>query len=339
MPTNVKPTTEVTCPKCGEHFELEASIVDHLRDEWVSQERAQLKRELLAEQKPEIEKRAQKQADILAAKKVREAEEELSERNRQIASLRRQVTTLQKKPPPGRAQELGVVRQQTLADILKARFRTDRVSVISRGIAGADVVQIVCDGGGAPCGSILWETKRAANRQKSWVQKLRGDQKAGKHTAAVIVSDVLPDPDRLLMEVDGVWVATIDVAGDVAMILRQTVLDVAAGHGSAARRDDLKGLVYDFLTSAEFTGRIAAIVETALHMRDDVDQERRVFQARWKQREQQIESVVHDTATIYGNLKGIGARLPTVEALELGAPDAFELPTATESRHPSPSAA
>jgi len=169
MPTNVKPTTEVTCPKCGEHFELEASIVDHLRDEWVSQERAQLKRELLAEQKPEIEKRAQKQADILAAKKVREAEEELGERNRQIASLRRQVTTLQKKLPPGRAQELGVVRQQTLADILTGRFRTDRISVISRGVAGADVVQIVCDGGGARCGSILWETKRAANWQKSWV--------------------------------------------------------------------------------------------------------------------------------------------------------------------------
>jgi len=326
MPTKATLATEVTCPSCGKRFQLEASILDHLREGWVTQERARLKRELLAGQKPEIEKRAQKQADTLAARKVREAQEELRERDRQITSLRRQVTTLQKKLPPGRAQELGVVRQQTLADILETRFRADRVSVVPRGVAGADVVQIVCDVGGTTCGSILWETKRAANWQKSWVRKLRADQKAGKHMAAVIVSDVLPDSDRALMDVDGVWVATIDIAGDLASILRQAMLDVAATQGIAARRDDLKGLVYDYLTSAEFTGHIIAIVETAGHMRDDVDQERRAFQTRWKQREQQIESVVLDAAAMYGDLTGIGARLPTVEALELAAPRVIELP-------------
>lgn len=335
MPTKAKLPTEIVCPKCGERFPLEASLVDRLRDEWVTHERAHLRRKLIAEQKPEIEQLVQKQADTLAAKKVRDAEEKLSEQTKQVAALRRQLTTLQKKLPPGRAQELGVVRQQTLADVLMARFRMDNVSVVSRGVAGADVVQIVCDSAGAPCGSILWETKRATNWQKSWVRKLRGDQKAGKHTVAVIVSEALPDPDKVLMEVEGVWVTTIDVAGDVASILRRALLDVATTQATTARREDLKGLVYDYLTSTGFTGHVATIVETALRMRGDVDQERRVFQARWSQREQQIESVVQDAAAIYGDLKGIGARLPTVEVLELAGPNVIELSVTPENTRPS----
>jgi len=330
MPAKPKPATqtEVVCPKCGNRFPLEATLLDHLQTQWSSQERTRLRREVRTEMSPEIEKLATKQARKLAADEVRESREELSESRRQISSLKRTVTTLQKKLPAGRAQELGVVRQHSLAEILEARFRTDRISMIGRGVAGADVVQTVCDGSGTSCGSILWETKRAANWQKAWLRKLKSDQMAGKHTVAVIVSDVLPDPDRPLVQIDGVWVTTLDVAGDLATVLRQPLLEVATARGAGARRDDLKGRVYDYLAGDEFTTRIISIVETAKRMRDSVAVEQRAFQTRWRERERQIESVVCDVAAVIGDLRGIGAALPAVDGLELPAPPVVALPSA-----------
>jgi len=320
MPTKSRTAdpTEVACPKCGHHFLLEDRIVDHLQEEWAKQERSRLKRELRAELSPEIEKLAQKQAEKLTVQELRESQEQLRERDNQIRALKRTVTTLQKKLPDGRAQELGVVRQQTLAEALETRFKMDKISVTPRGVAGADVVQVVRDPSGRACGSILWESKRAANWQKAWVRKLRADQKNGKHALAVIVSEVLPDPDKVLVEVDGVWVTTIDVACDIAAFLRDALLQIAAIRGTVAHRDDLKGLVYDYLTSGDFTSRIVSIVELAKRMRDELAHERHTFETRWTEREREIESIVLDIAAIYGDLKGIGASMPAVKTLELG---------------------
>ena len=116
-----------------------------------------MKREVRAELSPENEKLAQKQAEKLAVQEVRETQEQLRERDQQIKSLKRMVTTLQKKLPDGRAQELGVVRQWTLAEALESRFRVDNISVTAHGVAGADVVQVVRD----PNGKIVVRSSRS----------------------------------------------------------------------------------------------------------------------------------------------------------------------------------
>jgi hypothetical protein len=150
------------------------------------------------------------------------------------------------------------------------------------------------------------------------VRKLRTDQKNGAHELAVIVSEVLPDPDKVLMEEDGVWITTIDVACDIAAFLRRALLQIATVRGTVAGRDDLKGLVYDYLTSGDFAGRIVSIVELAKRMRDELAHEKHAFETRWAEREREIESIVLDIAAIYGDLKGIGASIPAVTTLELG---------------------
>ncbi len=48
-----------------------------------------------------------------------------------------------------------MVRQQTLAEMLKERFPEDHVNVVGRGVAGGDVIQMVYDAGRTACGSIL----------------------------------------------------------------------------------------------------------------------------------------------------------------------------------------
>lgn len=317
MPGRRTEAGTVVCPACGHRFRLDEQVVDHIKHDLERSVRQSLKKEVRDELAPEVEKKAKS----LTAKELREKDEEVRERDRQIATLKRQVTNLSKKLPSPRAQALGDVRQETLAQRLASRCPHDEITAVARGIRGADIIQRVRAPSGTFCGTILWESKRAANWSKGWVRKLREDQRQGNHTIAVIVSDVLPQPDCSLAQVDGIWVADLDVAPDLAILLRDSVIEVAAARGARARRDDLKGLAYDYLAGPGFASHVIAIIENARRMRDSLEQERRALQARWAEREQQIEGVVDELAGIYGDLRGLGTALPTIEQLELPPPE------------------
>ena len=319
MPSRRDETGTVVCPACGLRFRLDEQVVDHIRHDLERSVRQSLTKELRAELAPEMEKKAAR----LSAKELRDKKEELQERDQQIATLRRQVTNLSKKLPSPRAQALGDVRQETLAQRLASRCPQDEILPVSKGVRGADIVQRVRGASGGVCGTILWESKRAANWSNGWVGKLREDQRQGNHTVAVIVSEALPQPDCSLTEVDGIWVADLDVAPDLATLLRDTVIQVAAARGARAQRDDLKGLAYDYLAGPGFASHVVAIIENAHKMRASLDQERRALQARWAEREQQIQGVVGELAEIYGDLRGLGAALPTIEHLELPQPETY----------------
>lgn len=304
---------EVSCPKCGHRFALDEQVIDHYRHDWERALRKRVRGELRAENQKEVERQAQR----LAAKEVREKDEEVRERDRQIASLRRQVTTLSRKLPAPRAQSLGDVRQETLAQNLAVRCPQDEFTEVAHGVRGADVVHSICDSTGQVRGSIFWESKRAANWNNRWPAKLREDVRRGNHAVGVIVSDVLPDPDRAIINLDGVWVTTLEVAPDLAVLLRDGILQIANARGSRARRDDLKGLAYDYLAGPEFASHVEAIIENARKMRLTLDKERRSLTAGWAEREQQINTVVLELAGVYGDLRGLGAALPVIEMLEL----------------------
>jgi hypothetical protein len=308
-----KTSIEVVCPECGASFALEGAVLDRLEKQWRARTRPSLLRELA----PEIEKRAKAKAERLAAGQLLEKDEEVREAHKEVASLRRDMTKLQRRMPPGRAQELGVVRQETLADILRSLFPRDRIEETKRGVRGADVTQSVCENAGPPAGSILWECKRASEWSKRWVAKLHSDQKRGEHSLGVIVSDVLPVEGKTFMELGGVWTCTLDAAPDLAAILRQVVLKATRARGAASRRDDLKGRTYDYVTSPEFAGYIRSIVDAAMRIRLSVSTERRTFEARWAERDRLADSICADLASIYGDLRGIGASVAAVDNLEL----------------------
>ena len=318
MPTRAPETGSVVCPVCGHRFRLDQQVIEHIRGELEHTVRQSLRKQVREELAPEVESKAKR----LTAKELREKDEEVRERDRQIATLKRQVTNLSKKLPSGRAQSLGDIRQETLAHRLASRCPHDELALVPRGTRGADIVQHVRTPTGRVCGSILWESKRAAHWSNGWVRKLRQGQRRGNHAFAVIVSQALPQPDCSLLQVDGIWVADLEVADDLAVVLRDTVIEVAAARGARARRDDLKGLAYDYLAGPDFASHVRAIIEHAKRMRGSLEQERRALQARWAEREQQIEGVVGELAGIYGDLRGLGTALPSIEQLELPAPDA-----------------
>ena len=135
----------------------------------------------------------------------------------------------------------------------------------------------------------------------------------------MIVSDVLPNDDLILTQVDGLWACKLEAAGEIASALRQGIVQAALAHGATARRDDLKGRVYDYLVSATFVERITSVVTSACQIREGIDAERGAFGAKWAERERQANAIIEDLAAVYGELRGIGASVGSIDTLELEA--------------------
>jgi hypothetical protein len=170
---------------------------------------------------------------------------------------------------------------------------------------------------GGLSGSILWESKRTSAFQRQWIRKLAEDQTAGRHDLAVLVCETLPDSDRPLAVFDGGLALRFEFVEDLAALLRDALIKVLCAKGAVASRDDLKGLVYDYLAGPEFANRVRSLVDTLGRMRSQLDSERRAMQRHWAERERQIVGVGDDIATVWGDLSGLGASLPSVASLEL----------------------
>ena len=89
--------------------------------------------------------------------------------------------------------------------------------------------------------------------------------------------------------IDGVWVAHPRFAVPLAIVLRQSLIDLA---GSRHRRRKVSKtkmeLMYLYLTGPRFRQRIDAIVEKFTDMQNDLDRERKMMMRLWAKREEQL---------------------------------------------------
>ncbi|HEX7454779.1 MAG TPA: DUF2130 domain-containing protein, partial [Gallionella sp.] len=172
--------------------------------------------------------------------------------------------------------------------------------------------------GGQASGTILWEFKRTKNWSDGWLVKLRDDQRTAKAEIAVIVSQVLPKGVETFELMEGVWVTHPRAALPVAMILRQSLLELAMARQSSEGQQSKTEMVYQYLTGPRFKQRVEAIVEAFSTMQEDLDKERKVIMRQWAKRQEQIERVMGATVGMYGDLQGIaGKSLQEIEGLEL----------------------
>jgi hypothetical protein len=77
--------------------------------------------------------------------------------------------------------------------------------------------------------------------------------------------------------------------------------------------------IYDHLCSVEFRQRIEAIVDSFVGLKDQLGSEQRAFAKQWKEREEQINKAILNTAMLYGGIQGIAGReaLPEIRTLAL----------------------
>jgi hypothetical protein len=269
-----------------------------------------------------VEKRVQESLDVTRQQAKKEAEDEqklkVMEKEHTISAMQKQIEELKRRAEQGSQQLQGEVQELELENLLRGKFPFDLIDPVPKGDFGGDVLHRVISSGGQSSGTILWESKRTKNWSDTWLTKLREDQRTAKAEIAVIVSQILPKGVDNFDMVEGVWVTHPRVALPVALILRQSLLELALARQSSEGQQTKTEMVYQYLTGSRFRQRVEAIVEAFSTMQDDLDKERKVIMKQWAKRQEQIERVMGATVGMYGDLQGIaGKSLQEIEGLEL----------------------
>lgn len=274
-----------------------------------------------------IEKRVQEGLAATRDQARKEAEESLKfkvmEKEQTITSMQKQIEELKRKAEQGSQQLQGEVQELALEALLTAKFPMDQIQPVPKGEYGGDVLQRVAGPFGPPCGTILWESKRTKNWSDGWLVKLREDQRQAKAELAVMVSQALPKEVESFGLVEGVWVVHPKVALPVAMVLRQSLMEVASARQATEGQQTKMEMVYEYLMGPRFRQRVQAIVEAFSTMQEDLEKERKAIMKQWAKREEQIGRVMQATVGMYGDLQGIaGKTLQEIEGLEFQSLDA-----------------
>ncbi len=271
-----------------------------------------------------IQKKVQETLSPIRDQARRDAEDQfklkVSERDQTISAMQRQIEELRRKAEQGSQQLQGEVQELELETILRARFPRDGVQPVPKGEHGGDVLHRICGPMGQHCGTILWEAKRTKNWSDGWLAKTRDDQRAAKAEIAVIVSKTLPKDIETFDLRETVYVSDPRYAVAIGVVLRQSLIDLAAARKSAEGQATKTEMVYRYMTGPRFRQRVQAIVERFGDMLDDLEKERRVMTRQWSKREGQIRGAIEATAGMYGDLQGIaGKSLHEIDGLALKA--------------------
>lgn len=245
-----------------------------------------------------------------------------TEKDRQLADMRRQIEDLKRRADQGSQQLQGEAGEEALESILRNAFPADDITGVGQGIRGADIHHVVVDSRGARPGSILWECKNARNWSDAWVTKLKNDQRSLRADVAVIVTAALPKDCRRFTTIDGVLVTDFACAGALAAVLRSNLLALAQARNAAIRKHDTLELLYRYLSGVEFRQRVEAVVDSFAKMREELEQERRTAERAFARRAKQIDVVTFNVSGMYGDLQGMVPSLPDLRALNPPAEDA-----------------
>ena len=282
----------------------------------------------------EKEKLAQAKADLeLDTKKAmanerkriedavkKQAEEEfrmqLRQKDHVLEQMKQQLEEAKRKAEQGSMQVQGEVQELELRELLEDLFRHDSIEEVLTGANGADVLQVVHDRLGRPCGTIAYESKRTKAFSDRWVEKLKEDMHRHKAEVGVIVTEAMPKDMPAMGLRDGVFVCTFRDVPALAQVLRQSVLRIAEVRAQEENKDDKAHQLYAYFTSAEFKRRMQVIVEGYVVMKQQLDSEKRQMQKNWAAREKQLDALVNSATELQGSILGIAGKV--IEAIEEG---------------------
>ena len=269
-----------------------------------------LTREIDAQRQKIVEETSRSVADEYAQKEL--------EWGKQRSDMVRQMEELRRKAEQGSQQNQGETVELQIESILKEAFPHDTIDPVAKGVLGCDIIHTVQTRTGARCGSIAWEIKQTRSFSEGWISKLKDDAREAKADIAVIVTATMPKGIERIGMMEGVWVVDLKSFIGLALALRSQLVEVAQARQTQVGRKNKAEEVYSYITGTEFRGRVQALVETFVSMKDDLDSEKRAFDKIWKKRETQIVRVIGTTAGLYGEIAGIvGPSLPEIAQLSL----------------------
>ncbi len=230
---------------------------------------------------------------------------QLAELKKQLDDQKKLADEMKRKAEQGSMQLQGEVQELILEDLLKTTFPFDVITEVGKGVRGADCVQVVRNQFGQECGKIIYESKRTKDFGGDWIEKLKKDMRNQAIDVAVIVSTCYPKGMDCFGEKDGVWICSYDEVKAVSFILRDGIIKLAGASKSQENKGEKMHMLYDYLTSSEFSEQWKAIREGFMSMKLSIQKERDAMERLWKAREKQLEKVLLNAAHIRGSVEGI----------------------------------
>jgi hypothetical protein len=259
----------------------------------------------LAEQRNDLVEQIRKQETDKHTLKDTENQLRMKELEMQLEQQKKLAEEMNRKAEQGSMQLQGEAQELILEELLRTNFPFDEIGEVGKGVRGADCIQTVRNKFGQECGRIIYESKRTKEFGGDWIEKLKKDMRNTGADVAVIVTQCYPKDMDCFGEKDGVWICSFDEVKPVAYILRDTVIKASAIMRSQENKGDKMHLLYDFLTSNEFSEQWKAIREGFMSMRMSILKEREAMEKLWKSREKQLEKVLLSAAHIKGSIEGI----------------------------------
>ncbi len=289
--------------------EAELEIVLHTR---LQEERGKLSDEI---RKIEEQKNIAKETEFQL--RLKELEKQLEDQKKLAEEMRR-------KAEQGSMQLQGEVMELALEEMLRTCFPFDMVSEVGKGVRGADCILTIRNQFGQECGSIIFESKRTKVFSQDWIEKLKADCRNQGADMAILVTQNMPADMDQFGEKNGVWICSFAEVKPLVQVLRDSIIKISNAARNQENKGDKMHMLYDYLTSNEFSEQWKAIREGFLSMKLSIQRERDAMEKLWKAREKQLEKVLLNAAHVKGSIEGIaGADMVN---LSLADDDPLELP-------------
>ncbi|MCD0487754.1 DUF2130 domain-containing protein [Pedobacter sp. MC2016-14] len=259
----------------------------------------------LQEQRAEMIELVRKQEAEKSNLKDTEHQLRVKELEKQLDDQKKLAEEMKRKAEQGSMQLQGEVQELILEELLRNTFPFDLITEVGKGVRGADCVHHVRNQFGQECGKIIYESKRTKDFSMEWIEKLKKDMRSMGVDVAVIVTQSYPKGMDCFGERDGVWICSFDEVKAVAYILRDGIVKLSGAIKSQENRGDKMHMLYDYLTSTEFSEQWKAIREGFMSMKLSIQRERDAMEKLWKAREKQLEKVMLNAAHIRGSIEGI----------------------------------
>ena len=231
---------------------------------------------------------------------------------------------MKRKAEQGSMQLQGEVMELALEEMLRATFPFDLVSEVGKGVRGADCLQTIRNQFGQECGKIIYESKRTNRFAQDWIEKLKADMRSQGADIAILVTQAMPLDMEQFGEKNGIWICSFTEVKALAQVLRDSIIKVYLAAKNQENKGDKMHMLYDYLTSNEFSEQWKAIREGFMSMKLSIQRERDAMEKLWKAREKQLEKVLLNAAHVRGSIEGI-AGSDTVN-LNLVDDEPLELP-------------
>jgi hypothetical protein len=310
-----------------EEIEEKAAAIEKFKEKEIALRK---ERKQLQEERENLELSTQRKLDEERVKIQKAAADTESERfkykeleyKKQLDTVTKVNEDLTRKLAQGSQQLQGEVLELELETLLRNSFPHDEIIGVAKGARGADVLQKVRSPAGEPCGTIIWEAKRAQNWTDKWLSKLKDDSLAAHANISVLVTTCLPkECTESFMIIQGVWIVSDGVVRPVAETLRTMLVEISKLKLANSGKKEKMELLYNYLSGAQFAQVIRSVVEAFTSMKLDLAQEKSAMSRIWKKRESQLDRVSEGMCAMVGEIQAIAQEsfpeLDTIQQLDL----------------------